>query len=120
MIIFGTLSLMLGIVGIFVPLLPTTPFLLLTATLYLHSSPKLYDRLLSNRYVGRYIRDYREHKVMPLRAKVLALTLMWSTIIYCIFWMLGDKLLIQILLALVAVCVSWHILSLGSTKKERD
>ena len=58
LIILGTVSLILGVTGIFIPGLPTTPFLLLTAGLYLRSSKKLYKRLISNQYIGCYIDNY--------------------------------------------------------------
>lgn len=68
-IALGTLSLALGILGIFLPLLPTTPFLLLTAALYFKSSPRLYNWLLNHKHLGPYIRNFRENKAIPLRAK---------------------------------------------------
>ena len=71
-ILFGTLSLILGIIGIFLPLLPTTPFLLLTAALYVRSSPRLYNWLLHQKYLGNYIRNFRENKAIPLRAKIVS------------------------------------------------
>ena len=74
-ILFGTLSLALGIIGIFLPLLPTTPFLLLTAALYVRSSPRLYNRLLHHKYLGSYIRNFRENKAIPLRAKIISVSL---------------------------------------------
>ena len=69
-IVIGTISLALGILGIFLPLLPTTPFLLLTAALYFKGSFRLYNWLLNHRYFGPYIRNYRENKAIPLRAKI--------------------------------------------------
>lgn len=84
-ILFGTLSLALGIIGIFLPLLPTTPFLLLTAALYVRSSPRLYNRLLHHKYLGSYIRNFRENKAIPLRAKIISVSLIWITILNCIF-----------------------------------
>ena len=69
-IILGSLSLGLGIAGIFLPLLPTTPFLLLTAALYFRGSPRLYDWLLRQKRLGPYIRNFREHKAIPLHAKI--------------------------------------------------
>ena len=74
-ILFGTLSLILGIIGIFLPLLPTTPFLLLTAALYVRSSPRLYNWLLHQKYLGNYIRNFRENKAIPLRAKIVSVSL---------------------------------------------
>ncbi|MFI3278925.1 MAG: YbaN family protein [Rikenellaceae bacterium] len=107
----GTLSLALGILGIILPLLPTTPFLLLSATLYMHSSPRLYNWLLDNKYLGGYIRSYRECKVIPLRVKIVSLTILWLTILGSIFKVCESHLFIQILLFLIAIGVSWHILS---------
>ena len=63
-IALGTLSLALGILGIFLPLLPTTPFLLLTAALYFKSSPRLYNWLLNQKHLGPYIRNFRENKAI--------------------------------------------------------
>lgn len=68
-IALGTLSLALGILGIFLPLLPTTPFLLLTAALYFKSSPRLYNWLLNQKHLGPYIRNFRENKSHPSTRK---------------------------------------------------
>ena len=78
LVFLGTLSLIAGIAGIFVPGLPVTPFLLLTAGLYVRSSQKLYDRLISNRFVGSYISDYRKNNGMTLKSKLLAVAMMAS------------------------------------------
>ena len=109
-VIFGSLFLGLGIVGIFVPLLPTTPFLLLAAALYVRSSPRLYAWLLNQRHLGSYIRNFRENKAIPLRAKVISLVLMWGTMLYCIFFLI-PLLWVKILLGLIAAGVTYHILS---------
>jgi len=76
LIVAGTFSIALGILGIFVPVLPTTPFLLLAAACYARSSQRFYDWLLNNKYFGNYIRNYRERKAIPLKGKVLALALL--------------------------------------------
>lgn len=115
-IILGTISLALGILGIFLPLLPTTPFLLLTATLYFRGSPRLYQWLLSHKHLGPYIRNFRENKAMPLRAKIISLLLMWSTMLYCIF-VLIPLLWVKILMFLIAAGVTYHILSFKTLKK---
>ncbi len=109
-IILGTVSLALGIIGIFLPLLPTTPFLLLTAALYFRGSPRLYQWLLNHKCLGPYIRNFRENKAIPLRAKIISLLLMWGTMVYCIFFLI-TLTEIKIVLFLVAVGVTWHILS---------
>jgi len=80
LIVLGTLSLGIGIIGIVVPGLPTTPFLLLTAGLYVKSSDRLYQKLISNRYVCSYILEYQANKGMTKRAKLYAIGLMWAMI----------------------------------------
>ena len=76
----GTMSLGLGIIGIVVPGLPTTPFILLSAGLYLRSSEKLYKKLLSNKWIGGYIIKYQTNKGLTKRSKIVAIVTMWSMI----------------------------------------
>ncbi|MER1966413.1 YbaN family protein [Castellaniella sp. GW247-6E4] len=78
--VLGTLSLGLGLLGIFLPLLPTTPFLLLAAFCYLHGSPRMHHWLLSHRILGPYIRDFQAGRGIPLRSKLIALALMWPSL----------------------------------------
>lgn len=117
-IILGAVSLLLGVVGIVVPLLPTTPFLLLSATLFFHSSPRLYEWLLKSPTLGIYIRNYREHRAISLRAKCSAITLLWLSILYCTLVVAEGRLWLQILLVAIAVGVTLHLLSLTTTPKE--
>ena len=117
LIIVGSLSLVLGIVGLFLPMLPTTPFLLLSAAAWVKASPKLYEWLLNHRVFGEYIRNYREHRAIPLRAKIISVSLLWLTIGYCIFAVVTEWWWAQVLLAVIAIAVSWHILSFKTLKK---
>ncbi len=75
--LLGTGSLFVGLaaVGVVLPVLPTTPFLLVAAACFARSSPRFYEWLLANRVFGPLIRDWREHRCIPLRAKVLAVAL---------------------------------------------
>jgi uncharacterized protein len=84
MISFGTISLVIGVLGAFVPGLPTTPFLLLSAGLYVHSSERLYNFLINNRYIGAYILKYRSNKGMTRKMKLYSICLMWLMIIISI------------------------------------
>ena len=118
-IVAGTLSLILGVVGIFIPLLPTTPFLLLAAALYFKSSHRLYDWLLRNRYLGVYIRNFREYKAIPLRAKIVSTALLWATIGYCVLAVV-DALWLRLLLAAIAVGVTIHIWSYKTLRKNKN
>ena len=114
-IILGSLSLGLGVAGIFLPILPTTPFLLLTAALYFRGSPRLYDWLLRQKRLGPYIRNFREHKAIPLHAKIVSVGLTWLTILYCVVFLLPQVWLKLLLLALAAG-ISCHILSYKTLK----
>ena len=86
MMILGSVALVLGVVGVFLPLLPTTPFLLLAAALYFRSSPRLYEWLLAHPHLGTYIRNFRENRAIPLRVKIVSVALVWVTLLYCAFF----------------------------------
>lgn len=104
----GTCSVALGVIGIFVPVLPTTPFLLLAAALYAQSSERFYRWLLGQRYLGAYIRNYREGRGIPLRTKVVTLGMLWLTIGSTAAFVVEGWLL-RLLLVAVAIGVTIHI-----------
>jgi uncharacterized membrane protein YbaN (DUF454 family) len=104
----GSVFLILGILGIFLPLLPTTPFLLLTAACYAKSSEKLLEKLLNNRFVGKYIIEYQQNKGIRKSIKIYVLSLLWTTIILSIVCF-ADAIWLKILLGCVAVGVTIHI-----------
>ena len=112
----GTFFLCFGIIGIFVPVLPTTPFLLVAAALYARSSQKFYCWLIENRLFGKYIKNYREGKGIPLKIKIITITLLWITIGISAFFA-TDILWIRILLAVVATGVTLHIATIKTYKK---
>ena len=114
----GSLSLALGVVGIFLPLLPTTPFLVLAAALYMRSSERLYARLMSTRWLGDYIRNYREKRGMTLRHKVFTLALLWLTIAGSAA-LATDRLAVRLALGAVAVAVTVHIVLLRTFRSPR-
>lgn len=76
----GALFVALGVLGMFLPVLPTTPFLLLAAWCFARSSKRFYDRLLNNRLSGPYIRNYRDGVGISRRRKALSLAMLWLTI----------------------------------------
>ncbi|MBK7093616.1 MAG: YbaN family protein [Saprospiraceae bacterium] len=79
-VILGTISLITGIIGIIVPGLPTTIFLLFAATMYFHGNKKFHDKLLANKYLGKYISDFQSGKGMSLKAKIYSIITMWIMI----------------------------------------
>jgi uncharacterized membrane protein YbaN (DUF454 family) len=115
----GTVSLAIGVVGIFVPLLPTTPFLLLAAACYMRSSERFYRRLLNNRFFGTYIRNYMEGKGVPLRIKIYTIALLWTTISLSIF-LISPGIVVKIVLAVVAIGVTVHIILLRGVKGSKN
>lgn len=78
--IAGTVALLLGILGIFLPVLPTTPFLLLASACYMRGSARMHRWLMSQRHLGPYIRNFQSGRGIPLRAKIAALALMWTSL----------------------------------------
>ena len=116
-IIIGCVSLALGVLGIFLPILPTTPFLLLSAALFARGSGRLYNWLLNHKVLGNYIRSFIEEKAISLKIKIYSISLMWTAILITIFTAVNEKLWLQILLAAIALGVTIHILSF-KTKKE--
>lgn len=119
LVVLGTVACLLGVVGIVVPLLPTTPFLLLAAALYCRSSPRLYARLLGHRRLGAYIRHFREERALPLRVKVVSVSLVWFTLSYAA-WEAEAWGAWRWLLLLLALGVSLHILRFPTLRRPRS
>lgn len=116
--LFGLISLGLGILGAFLPLLPTTPFILLSAALFAKSSDRLHHYLLEHKIFGPMIRDYNENKSISLKTKVISLSTMWASILYAAFFVASGKIWLQALLLCIAIGVSIHILRF-KTKREQ-
>lgn len=107
---FGVISVILGVIGIFLPLLPTTPFLLLASFLFVRSSKDLNEWLLSHKVLGKFIRDYKEQGAIPRTIKKRALIMLWISIGFSIY--IVDPLWLKGLLFFIASAVSIHILRL--------
>jgi hypothetical protein len=116
MVFAGFLSVALGITGIFVPLLPTTPFLLLAAWFFFRSSEKLYHKLINHKYLGPYIKNYRENKSITKRTKIATIALLWTTIMISAVYATSN-LYVRILLLVIAIGVTIHVLSFKTTAK---
>jgi len=115
LVVAGTVCVGLGIVGIFLPILPTTPFLLLAAACYARSSQRFHNWLLNNKWFGSYIRNYLERKGITLRAKIITLSLLWITIGVSVAFAV-ETLALKLILVIIAIGVSIHILSLRTLK----
>ena len=104
----GTLFTGLGIIGVFIPILPTTPFLLLAAACYMRSSERFYQWLINNRIFGAYVRNYIEGRGMPVRTKIFTILLLWLTIGFSITFGV-QNIVIRIVLICLAIGVTAHI-----------
>ena len=98
---------MLAILGVFLPLLPTTPFLLLASACFARGSTRLHKWLLNNRVFGSYLRNYEQGRGIPLRGKVTALAMLWASIAYSAFTV-GSTALIAFLIS-IAVGVTIYL-----------
>jgi hypothetical protein len=112
----GTLFVGLGVLGIFLPLLPTTPFLLLAAACYAKSSKRFYHWLLNNKWFGKYIKNYREKRGIPSRVKISTISILWITIALSAYFA-SESFLIRAILVLIAIGVTVHILSIRTLGK---
>ena len=108
--ILGIIALGLGVLGIFLPVLPTTPLLLLAAALFLRGNMKLYDWLLNHPKLGPYIRNFMEYKAIPLKVKVVSVRLVWITLLNCAIFV-ADHWAFRALFISLAAAITIHILS---------
>ncbi|MCW4033580.1 MAG: YbaN family protein [Candidatus Bathyarchaeota archaeon] len=116
LIIAGTFFVVLGIIGIALPILPTTPFLIIAAACYAKGSKRFYNWLVNNRLLGRYIKNYLENKGISMKAKIISISLLWATIIFSITLII-QILLIRIILIIVAIIITYHIISIKTIEK---
>ena len=116
LIVAGTLLVGLGIIGIFMPVLPTTPFLLLAAACYARSSQRFYHWLLNNKWFGNYIKNYVQKKGVPLKVKILAITWLWITIGFSVVFAV-EVFLVRLILIVTAIGVSIHIICLRTLRQ---
>ena len=116
LIIIGTICVVIGVIGIVIPILPTTPFLLLAAACYTRSSQKFYRWLMNNRLFGSYIRNYMEGRGIPIKVKVFTIVLLWVTIGISI-WVAAPNLIVKIILIIIAIGVTLHIIFIKARKR---
>jgi len=106
--IVGTLALVLGVIGAFLPVLPTTPLILLAAWCYIRSSKKFYEWLINDERFGKTIEDYHEGRGIKKNTKVKAIGMMWLTISVSSYFFITSTELIAFLY-MIAITVSVYI-----------
>lgn len=114
--IVGTISVLLAIAGIFLPLVPTTPFLLLASACYLRGSKRLHGWLMRNRLLAQYITGFQQGRGIPLRAKIITIALLWGSILFSLYKV--DALAVQSILVVVGLAISTLVLRFKTFKEQ--
>lgn len=117
-ILLGSVTLVIGTIGIFLPILPTTPLLLLTGFFYLRSSEKLHQWLIHHRIFGAYIYSYVTYKAVSLKTKISAISILWLSILFSMY--LIDNNWLRLMLGVIAFSVTVYISSLTTLSKEKN
>ncbi|MCO5252362.1 MAG: YbaN family protein [Candidatus Kapabacteria bacterium] len=115
-LVLGIINVVMGFIGIFVPVWPTTIFLILAAWFFVRSSEKHYQWLIKNKLFGKMIRNYREFKGITRESRRNSIIILWVTLTISAFFV--ELLWVRILLACVGIAVSWHLLALHTLTDE--
>lgn len=115
--ILGIISVALGVIGAFLPILPTTPFILLAAYLFAKSSPKLENWIMEHRIFGNIVRDFRNERSITLHAKIISISSLWISILLSVLFVVNKLPWVQILLILIATGVTYHISQYKTKRK---
>ncbi len=115
MVMLGTICLLLGVIGVFLPVLPTTPFLLLASFFYVRSSKRLYRWLIRQKTIGAYLYNYVTYRAVRRSTKVFSLIFLWGSLI--VSAVLIENWHVKALLMIVGIGVSIHLLTLKTMEK---
>lgn len=118
-LLVGLLFLGIGIVGVFLPLIPTTGPLLVAAFAFARSSERLHEWLTTHPRFGRFISDFQSGRGIPLRTKVVAITAMSAAFGYSVFWVMPN-LWLKLVIAAVGVWAMWYVLHLPTAPRPQD
>ncbi len=112
-LIIGISSLVLGFIGIFLPVLPTTPFILLAAYCFAKSSERFHRYIMKHKLFGRMVSDFYERKIIPVKTKIVALTLMWATLFLSVIFFMPYIWVKSVVIG-IGVAVTIYLLSFRS------
>lgn len=108
LMVIGTITLILGFIGVFLPVVPTTPFVLISLACFINTSEKMHRFVMTNKYLGPYAKAYASGEGIPQKAKLKAVFLIWLTIGFSVIFIL-DHLALRLMLLLIATIVSTYI-----------
>lgn len=112
----GSLALLLGVIGIVLPGLPTTPFILLAAACYAKASPRLHRWLLNHRLTGPMLRDWETHRSLTRRNKIVAVVSM-AVMVSVSIWSFRGRVVVQLVLLATAAIGAWVVLRIPTRKR---
>jgi uncharacterized membrane protein YbaN (DUF454 family) len=112
----GSIAIALGLLGVFIPVLPTTPFLLLAAACYARSSARLHRWLHTNRVFGEYLRRYRAGEGLPLASKLISIGLLWLSLGASAFGVPARLWWVRVLLGGIGLAVTVHLLRIKTRR----
>lgn len=115
LLFIGIISLLLGIVGIFIPLLPTTPFLLLASYSFARSNDRFNNWLLTNRFFGAHLQGYINRRTVKRQIKWATIGILWITIIVSVL-VIHTPMFVKALLVAIAIGVTIHLSTLKGAK----
>jgi len=118
-IVIGTTSLVIGSIGIVIPILPTTPFMILTTICYMKGSNRLYHWIIRNRLFGKFLENYLQRKGISIRSKMISIIFLWITIAFSSF-IFVNNVFVQYILLIVLLAVTVHILLLKTYHRRSD
>jgi len=113
----GWLFTVLAFLGVFLPLLPTTPFLLGAAACFYRSSDRFYHWIMDNKYFGHYLRNYKAGRGIPLRIKILALAFTWSSTLFSAIFIV-PWLWLKIFLIAISVSITIHLSVIKTSRSD--
>lgn len=114
-LISGILLVAIGVIGIFLPVLPTTIFLILASACFIKSSPKANEWLRNHKVLGMYIKNYQDKTGLSIKAKIFNIIFLWLMILLSVFYF-TNEFYIRIILILIAVGVTIHLLMIKTVK----
>ena len=118
-LVSGVLLVAIGVIGIFLPVLPTTIFLILASACFVKGSPKANDWLRNHKILGQYVKNYQDKTGLTLRSKIINIIFLWTMILLSAF-LFTEELIIRIILIGIAVGVTIHLLMVKTKTNKND
>ncbi len=115
--ISGIILVLIGTIGIFLPILPTTIFLILASACFIKSSPRAHQWLKNHKLFGQYIKNYEEKSGLTVKSKVFNILFLWIMISISIIFFTSD-IVVKIVLFLIAIGVTIHLLMIKTRKPD--